>query len=204
MADERLSAEDRRLQILLNAGTIFARKGLVGARTRDIAEACGISEAVIYKHFKGKQELFEEFIAYHHAGAQARWEELSASAPDGLHALREISYAQVDLITDSEDLAGVMIHGIAASTDSEDMKTKVRKYFEYFHNFLISFIKRGIEDGSIRDDTEIQSVAWTIRSLVWSQLVFHMVGLDKIITGTSSKQIVQVVIDYIDPKKKRE
>lgn len=54
----RLSAEDRRSAILDAAIPIFATMGLNGARTGDIARAAGISEALLYKHFASKDELY--------------------------------------------------------------------------------------------------------------------------------------------------
>jgi AcrR family transcriptional regulator len=38
-------------------------KGYHDTRTKQIAEACGVTEPVIYKHFRSKDELFLEVIA---------------------------------------------------------------------------------------------------------------------------------------------
>lgn len=39
------------------------RSGLAGARVREIALVAGVNEALLYKYFASKQELFEEAIA---------------------------------------------------------------------------------------------------------------------------------------------
>ncbi len=44
------------------ARQIFLDKGLEGARTKDIALACGVSESIIYRHFASKEEIFEAAI----------------------------------------------------------------------------------------------------------------------------------------------
>lgn len=55
----RLSAEDRKQQILEAARTAFSRRGdVAGTRIRDIAAEAGISEGNIYRHFESKEELF--------------------------------------------------------------------------------------------------------------------------------------------------
>lgn len=59
---KRLSAEERKQQIVASAITLFSTQGLNGTTTRQIAEAAGITEAVIYKHFKGKDELYQEAL----------------------------------------------------------------------------------------------------------------------------------------------
>ena len=55
---ERLSSEDRRLHIIDAALGLFASKGLNGTRTKEIARAAGISETLIFQHFKTKEDLY--------------------------------------------------------------------------------------------------------------------------------------------------
>lgn len=64
----RLSAVDRRQQILETASGIFARKGYEGTTTREIAEGAGVNEALLFRHFPSKENLYSTLI-----------EELSAS-----------------------------------------------------------------------------------------------------------------------------
>ena len=55
---ERLSGEERRTRILDAALRLFADKGFSGTRTREIAELAGISETLIFQHFKTKEDLY--------------------------------------------------------------------------------------------------------------------------------------------------
>ncbi len=54
----RLGAVARRRQILDSALPVFARLGCAGAGTRQLAAAAGISEPVLYRHFRTKERLF--------------------------------------------------------------------------------------------------------------------------------------------------
>src|SRR5207302_5358578 len=58
----RLPAEERRSGILAAAGRVFGEAGYHETTTRDIAAAAGVSEALLYHHFAGKRQLFEELI----------------------------------------------------------------------------------------------------------------------------------------------
>jgi TetR/AcrR family transcriptional regulator len=58
----RLSAEDRRRQIVHAAIELFARKGFDGTTTREIAQAAGVSEALIFRHFPTKHDLYRAII----------------------------------------------------------------------------------------------------------------------------------------------
>src|SRR3954462_7337217 len=54
---KRLSAEDRREAILDSALEVFSRRGYNGSSIDEIAQAAGISKALIYEHFPSKRDL---------------------------------------------------------------------------------------------------------------------------------------------------
>ncbi|HWG48657.1 MAG TPA: TetR/AcrR family transcriptional regulator [Candidatus Acidoferrales bacterium] len=58
----RLSATDRRQQILEVASAMFARNGYQGTTTREIAEQAGINEALLFRHFPSKENLYWTLI----------------------------------------------------------------------------------------------------------------------------------------------
>ena len=62
MVRKRLTAEERRESILVAGRAVFLEQGLNGARTRTIAERAGITEAVLYRHFESKEEIFEAAV----------------------------------------------------------------------------------------------------------------------------------------------
>ncbi len=59
---KRLSAKKRKDQIVRIATALFVKKGFKGTTTREIALRAGISEAVIYKYFARKEDLFRAII----------------------------------------------------------------------------------------------------------------------------------------------
>lgn len=56
---KRMSFEDRRRQILEKAVDFFAEYGLT-AQTRGLADACGISQRLLYRYFPTKDALLDE------------------------------------------------------------------------------------------------------------------------------------------------
>src|SRR5215471_865181 len=58
----RMSGEDRRNQIVQVAMELFARKGFDGTTTKEIAEAAIVSEAIIFRHFARKSDLYSAII----------------------------------------------------------------------------------------------------------------------------------------------
>jgi len=62
MAVTRLDSDERRKAIVAAAVPLFARKGFAGTTTRELAEAAGISEALLFRHFPSKQLLYREIL----------------------------------------------------------------------------------------------------------------------------------------------
>jgi AcrR family transcriptional regulator len=54
----RLSAPQRRSQLLAVAGRLFAEQGFHGLPMEQLADAAGVSKPVLYQHFPSKRELY--------------------------------------------------------------------------------------------------------------------------------------------------
>src|ERR1700675_759708 len=58
----RMSGENRRRQLLRVAIDTFARAGFGGTKTRDIASAAAVSEAILFRHFATKEDLYHAIL----------------------------------------------------------------------------------------------------------------------------------------------
>ena len=54
----RLSAEERRADVLETACQVFAKGSYRGATTADIARGAGVTEPILYRHFASKRDLY--------------------------------------------------------------------------------------------------------------------------------------------------
>ena len=75
----RLTAEARRERILEAARQVFLESGFAGARTRRIAEEAGITEALLYRYFPSKADIFRAAV---HEPLERFTEELLATTAD--------------------------------------------------------------------------------------------------------------------------
>ena len=57
-------SKDRKQDILIVAMELFAKKGFRGATTRDLAAQAGVNEAIIFRHFKTKEELYSAILEH--------------------------------------------------------------------------------------------------------------------------------------------
>ena len=58
----RMAGEERRQQILRVAMRLFSQRGFSGTTTREIAHAAGVSEAMVFRHFATKDELYHAIL----------------------------------------------------------------------------------------------------------------------------------------------
>ena len=60
----RMAADERRRQIVGVAMRLFSERGFRGTTTKQIAQAAGVSEAIIFRHFATKEDLYRAIIDY--------------------------------------------------------------------------------------------------------------------------------------------
>src|SRR3954452_24427234 len=58
----RMKSEQRRAAIVHSAIHLFAEKGFRGTTTRELAAAVGVTEPVLYEHFRTKSDLYSAII----------------------------------------------------------------------------------------------------------------------------------------------
>ena len=59
-----MSGDERRSQILSVAIQLFSKHGFSGTTTKEIARQAGVSEAIIFRHFATKSELYHAILDY--------------------------------------------------------------------------------------------------------------------------------------------
>ncbi len=121
----RLSAGERRDEIVSAAMTEFAQTGYAGTSTEAIARRSGVSQPYLFQLFGTKKELFiaavrhgfhRTTLAFETAGRTARGED-----PSPEHVLHAMGIAYCDLLSDRELLL-CQLQAYAACGDTEIRK----------------------------------------------------------------------------------
>ena len=81
---KRVPAAERRKQILKIAQKLFSRWGFRGTTTRQIADRAGVNEAILFRYFKSKEDLYWSVI-----------DDMCRASP-GRHELEAIAAARAD------------------------------------------------------------------------------------------------------------
>jgi AcrR family transcriptional regulator len=81
MKRRRMMAEDRKQAIVAAAMPLFARQGYAETTTKDLAEAAGVSQPLLYKHFPSKEALYREIQKFSCQGNDPVAQKLSTLEP---------------------------------------------------------------------------------------------------------------------------
>ncbi|MEJ7584750.1 MAG: helix-turn-helix domain-containing protein [Acidimicrobiales bacterium] len=57
-----LRRDERQASILREAAAAFARSGYAATSMEDVAEACGVTKLIVYRHFGSKEELYRAIL----------------------------------------------------------------------------------------------------------------------------------------------
>lgn len=95
--NKRMNGIERKQSIAEAARSLFAEKGFHGTSVRDIASAAGVSEALLYKHFPGKESMYKEISGYVGNLTDITADELDSLDP-GAEALARMVYLFIRLV----------------------------------------------------------------------------------------------------------
>ena len=111
---------DRKRQLLAHAKELFVTLGYPHTTTEKIAQAAGVSEPVLYRHFESKKALFLEVLREVREATLNRWRAETAKLTDPLAKLHAI--ADMYLGTTREHAVEFRImHRTLIETDDEEI-----------------------------------------------------------------------------------
>lgn len=175
---KRMTGAERRKCILESAKKAFAEHGMDGARTRDIAAACGVNEALLYRHFSSKEDLFVEAMSDLYTELDASWTRAPEAARSGLEAVHNVAESQLRICSDNPQICANLLHSIACCTHSERVKELVRAWTHRNLEFWVDLLRRGMEDGSVRANMIPERVARSLSGGLWMYIIRVITGLE--------------------------
>jgi AcrR family transcriptional regulator len=160
----RTPRAERRHQIIEAAATLFSRKGFRGTTTREIAGAVGVSEAMLFKHFATKEELYAAIIETKSHG----WRALDAAVEaaereDDAEVLRTLAREMIERIREDPTLMRLtFFSALEGHALSEIM---FRSRVQQLDDFLSRYIAKRIAAGAFRSVDPLQA-AWNFIGMV--------------------------------------
>ena len=161
----RKPAETRKAEIIDAAIRLADKLGPDRMTTKAIADAVGLTQPGVFRHFPKKQDLWEAVAARVGAMMEARWTKAQNQDASPTDNIRTLISAQLRLIRSTPAIPAILF--------SRELHTKnkgLRKAFfglmSRFHRLITGLVTQARDAGEIRDDLESDDAAFLIIGLV--------------------------------------
>ncbi|HLY10873.1 MAG TPA: TetR/AcrR family transcriptional regulator [Planctomycetota bacterium] len=165
---KRLPREERRKRIVLGAMKAFARSGFRGTRSRDLAKAAGVSEALIFKHFPNKRAI-QKAIIEERIRQSGRFlsDELRKSPPE-----RALAGIASRILQSSERDPSFLRLLYFAGLEAEPLAPMFfRRRVSRNIDELAGLVRLWIRRGWVRKSVEPRTFAWSFMGCVFQLVV---------------------------------
>lgn len=147
----RMNAEDRKLQILRVAVTLFSQKGFGGTTTKEIAQAAGVSEAMVFRHYATKQELYSAILDHKAcSGDSMNPEEMVAEAlkqKDDRAVFQQLALGALEHHECDPEFQRLLLHSALEGHELANMFFE--KFVRRVYELLGSYITERQRDGAM-------------------------------------------------------
>jgi AcrR family transcriptional regulator len=171
----RLTAEERRADVLETAASVFAKGSYRGATTAEIARGAGVTEPILYRHFASKRDLYLACLDQAWAETREMWEAAIAEETDPALWVALMGRAYLSARDKRGHMAQLWVQAMTEASDDPEIRRFVRRQMREVHDFVAGVIRRGQEERSIFPDRDPDAEAW----------IFIAIGL----LGTVSKRL---------------
>src|SRR5437773_2779157 len=136
----RMRAETRRNQIVAVAAELFASRGFSGTTTKEIAEGAGVSEAVIFRHFASKEQLYAAILDYK---VKQGTERLKAQMEEAASRKDDRAFRSIDPAVAARAFVGMVLHQVQARTifKDDDVKLSNRQIADRFVEIFLNGVR---------------------------------------------------------------
>lgn len=153
----RLTAEERRQDVLLAACRVFGERSYRGSTTAEIARASGISEPILYRHFGSKRDLYLACL-------DESWRRLREAAETAITADPHSCLGAIaDAYMKSQErirLVDLWIQALSVAPEDEVIAAALRDQIREVHDYFADVIRRGQKLGDVLADRDPVAEAW--------------------------------------------
>lgn len=191
----RLTAAGRRDQIIRVATRLFARQGFQGTTTKEIAHRAGVTEALIFRHFATKEDLYWAVIQSKIRGVSSPRERLkqnlAASGTDA-EVLAGVASEILERRAKDQTLSRLLLY--SALENHRLSHRFFRTYAAGHYELLAEYIRRRIAEGGFRPVDPLLAARGFLGMIIYHSWVQELFG-GKRYQRFSVQQVSSTLVD---------
>ena len=156
--------DDKRQRIYISAAKIFARDGYAKANTSEIAKDAGISKGSLYDYFENKEDLYLTVSTHAISESRKNIDSVIDQSKNFFDQLKAIFLQGLKFVMENREYT--QLYANISTSGMEDFAKKLTlKVEKHTADYYKDVLRKGINDGIIRPDIDINMVAFIINSL---------------------------------------
>jgi len=162
---------DRKHQILQTLAQMLENPAGEKATTAALAARLGVSEAALYRHFRGKAEMFEGLIEFIEQTLFALINKITGDEKSGLRQLEAIMGVMLAFAQKNRGMTRVLV-GDALVNEDERLQTRINQLHDRLEAALKQALRFGVSQQEIAQEVDIAAQANLLMSYVtgrWHQ-----------------------------------
>lgn len=190
-----MAKAERQRQIAEVTLKLVARYGVQGATITRIAAGVGLSRAALYRCFPNQEAMLEAALDLL-IERVPRW--IARSPGDtAFDHLMEMGNQFGPLgLTVFQSFTQPWFQFAAASGTGRLTQELAKRQLVFVQDFAV-LVEQGKRDGSIREDVDSNSIAWSLMMWAWAADVARLVGLERVIGTETSLDIFKRMLGDI-------
>jgi TetR/AcrR family transcriptional regulator len=172
----RLKAKARRAQLIETAMQLFSVQGFDGTTTQQIAKQAGVNEAIIFRHFRSKEQLYWAVVTsrVQAVGRRRKIREHIAAGRDERETLAAIAGSLLDRT--HEDTALTRLLFFSALRNPKLADSFFRTYMRGTFEVLADYFRQGVDQGRFRCTDPVISARGFLGMIIYHYLVQEVFG----------------------------
>ena len=174
-ANKRNHKDERLQQIMRTAAALFFKNGYAQTTTRQIADACGISQGNLYYYIKSKEGFFDLFVDMTTENFRAYDREISRQMPR-ISCTSALKMKIHDAIIGQDTIQDMMLFWYRESGNmSREQLKKVMKMELGANELLEKIIEEGCKKGEfVAEDPKLAAYFITMLEHTWCLKRWHL------------------------------
>ncbi len=143
------SYTERQIEIMNAATARIDQYGIQELTIKNLAQDIGLSEAALYRHFKGKKEIMLGLLDYFTVRMKGRVEGIVSTSTSGpVYVLREIFTSQLNTFVANPAIVSIIFsEGIFQF--NKELLEKVSEIMQIMETNIVAVVKEGQQQGAI-------------------------------------------------------
>lgn len=172
------STDVRQASLVGAALQLAAQRSPSDITTGDLAQAVGITQGAVFRHFVSKEALWLAVLDWTTVTLMSRLQQAATQA-SALAALRAVFMAHVDFVVAYPGVPRVIFQELQHAQDTA-LKARVRALMQQYRQLLLGLLQRAQAQHEIAPDTDQQAAAvlfiGSVQGLVMQSLISGQVS----------------------------